>query len=84
MEISLERDDSFEEKVKMAKKLYRSMTEKMIAGVCGGLADYLDMDANLMRLLFVAIALLTALLPMVIFYIIAWIIVPFEEKSGKS
>jgi len=68
----------------MAKKLYRSKTKKMIAGVCGGLADYLDMDANLMRLLFVAIALLTALLPMVIFYIIAWIIVPMEEKSGKS
>ena len=68
----------------MAKKLYRSKTKKMIAGVCGGLADYLDMDANLMRLLFVALALLTALLPMVIFYIIAWIIVPMEEESGKS
>jgi len=68
----------------MAKKLYRSKTKKMIAGVCGGLADYLDIDANLMRLLFVAIALLTALLPMVIFYIIAWIIVPMEEESGKS
>ena len=68
----------------MAKKLYRSKTKKMIAGVCGGLADYLDMDVNLMRLLFVAIALLTALLPMAIFYIIAWIIVPMEEESGKS
>ena len=68
----------------MAKKLYRSKTKKMIAGVCGGLADYLDIDVNLMRLLFVAIALLTALLPMVIFYIIAWIIVPMEEESGKS
>jgi len=68
----------------MAKKLYRSKTKKMIAGVCGGLADYLDMDANLMRLLFVAIALLTALLPMAIFYIVAWIIVPMEEESGKS
>ncbi len=68
----------------MAKKLYRSKKKKMIAGVCGGLADYLDMDANLMRLLFVAIALLTALLPMAIFYIVAWIIVPMEEESEKS
>ncbi len=68
----------------MAKKLYRSKTKKMISGVCGGLADYLDLDANLMRLIFVAIALLTALLPMGIFYIIAWIIVPMEEESGKS
>lgn len=68
----------------MAKKLYRSKTQKMIAGVCGGLADYMDVDVNIMRLLFVAVSLLTALLPMVIFYIIAWIIVPVEAESAKS
>ncbi len=68
----------------MAKKLYRSKTQKMIAGVCGGLADYMDVDVNIMRLLFVAVFLLTALLPMVIFYIIAWIIVPVEAESAKS
>lgn len=68
----------------MAKKLYRSKTQKMIAGVCGGLADFMDVDVNIMRLLFVAVFLLTALLPMVIFYIIAWIIVPVEAESAKS
>ena len=66
----------------MAKTLYRSQTKKILGGVCGGLADYFDMDLNLMRLLFVAAALLTALLPMVIFYVIAWIIVPVEKSSG--
>jgi len=68
----------------MAKKLYRSSKQRMVAGICGGLAEYFDMDVNIMRLLFVAISLLSVLFPMVIFYIIAWIIVPEEEKSKKS
>jgi phage shock protein C len=61
----------------------------MIAGVCGGLSDYFDMDVSVLRLLFVAFTLLTALLPFALFYIIAWIIVPpqpetaAEKKSGE-
>jgi len=68
----------------MAKKLYRSSKQRMIAGICGGLAEYFDMDVNIMRLLFVAISLLSVLFPMVIFYIIAWIIVPEKETPKKS
>jgi len=65
----------------MAKKLYRSKTKKMIAGVCGGLADYFDIDISLVRLIFVAISLVTAIIPMLIFYVIAWIILPVEEPE---
>ncbi|HDZ26033.1 hypothetical protein LCGC14_0841870 [marine sediment metagenome] len=68
----------------MAKKLYRSSKQRMVAGICGGLAEYFDMDVNIMRLLFVAISLLSVLFPMVIFYIIAWIIVPVEETPKKK
>ncbi len=68
----------------MAKKLYRSSKQRMIAGICGGLAEYFDVDVNIMRLLFVAISLLSVLFPMVIFYIIAWIVVPEKEQSKKS
>ncbi len=68
----------------MKKKLYRSSKQRMIAGICGGLAEYFDMDVNIMRLLFVAISLLSVLFPMVIFYIIAWIIVPEEETLKKK
>ena len=39
------------------KKLYRSQNNKMIAGVCGGMADYFEIDPTLVRLIFVAIAL---------------------------
>jgi len=67
----------------MAKKLYRSSKQRMIAGVCGGLAEYFDMDVNIMRLLFVAISLLSVLFPMVIFYIIAWIVVPEKQTPKK-
>jgi phage shock protein C len=70
------------EEKKMAKTLYRSQTKKILGGVCGGLADYLDMDVNLVRLLFVGADLFTGFLPMIIFYLIAWIIVPMEKSSG--
>ncbi|MBE0710756.1 MAG: PspC domain-containing protein [Candidatus Aminicenantes bacterium] len=62
----------------MTKKLYRSVSQKMLAGVCGGLAEYFDLDVSLVRLLFIGIGLVTAVLPMTFFYIIAWIVVPLE------
>ena len=68
----------------MAKKLYRSQADKIIGGVCAGLAEYFELDLNLVRLLFVALTLLTALLPMLVFYIVAWIIVPVKEESKKK
>lgn len=67
----------------MAKKLTRAQEKKMAGGVCAGLAAYLDMDATVIRLLFVAVALLTALFPMFIFYAVAWIIIPPEEVKPK-
>lgn len=64
----------------MAKKLFRSEKKKMVGGVCGGLGDYFDIDVSLVRLIFVALTLMTAILPMVIFYVIAWIVIPIEEE----
>jgi phage shock protein C len=60
----------------MAKKLTRSASQKMLGGVCGGLAEYFDTDVSLVRLLFVGVGLVTAVLPMTFFYIIAWMVVP--------
>jgi phage shock protein C len=62
----------------MTKKLYRSVSQKMLGGLCGGLAEYFNLDVSLVRLLFVGIGLITAVLPMTFFYIIAWIVVPQE------
>jgi phage shock protein C len=65
----------------MAKKLYRSSAQKMLGGVCGGVAEYLDIDVSIVRLLFVAIWLISAFIPLGIFYIIAWIVIPLETGT---
>lgn len=58
----------------MKKKLYRSEKDSMIAGVCGGIAEYFDVDSTLVRLLTVIFVLLGG--AGVVAYIIAWIIIP--------
>ncbi len=61
----------------MKKKLYRSRENKMVAGVCAGIADYLELDPTIIRLAWV-IAIFGAGVG-VLGYIIAWIIMP--ERS---
>jgi phage shock protein C len=63
------------------KRLYRSETEKKVAGLCGGLGEYFDVDPTLIRLLTVVLGLITAVVPLVIAYVIAWIIVPTKPAS---
>ncbi len=63
------------------KRLYRSYTDKKIAGVCGGLGEYLNIDPTIIRLLAVVGGLATALVPFFVGYIIAWIIVPEAPAS---
>jgi len=56
----------------------------MIGGICAGLADYMDVDISLIRLVFVAICFLSGIFPMVFFYLIAWAIVPVEIKTAGT
>jgi phage shock protein PspC (stress-responsive transcriptional regulator) len=63
------------------KRLYLSRTEKKIAGVCGGLSEYFDIDPTIVRLLVILGAFVTAVVPVVIGYIIAWIIVPVRPAE---
>jgi phage shock protein C len=60
-------------------KLYRSKSNKMIAGVCGGIGEYFKIDPTLVRLLWLLISLMSAG-GGVVAYIIAWIIVPQEPE----
>jgi phage shock protein C len=59
----------------MAKRLYRSRDDRMIAGVCGGLAEYFDIDPVIVRII-AFILLLPGGLPGFVPYILLWIIVP--------
>lgn len=65
------------------KKLYRSHTDEMISGVCGGFAEYLDIDATLIRLIWALIVLFTGIFPGVVVYILAAMIMPYKP-TGKS
>ncbi len=60
----------------MEKRLTRSTTERMIAGVCGGLADYFKLDPSLVRIGVVLIGLFTGVVPMSFVYLIMWIVIP--------
>ena len=62
----------------MDKKLYRSRNSKMLAGVCGGLADYLNMDPTLVRVLYALLSFFSAAFPGIIVYIILALIIPEE------
>ncbi|RPF57400.1 PspC domain-containing protein [Abyssicoccus albus] len=60
----------------MTKKLTRSTTDSMIAGVCGGIAEYFDWDVSIVRIATVVLALLTTNFPLIIVYIIVAVILP--------
>jgi phage shock protein C len=64
----------------MVKKLYRSRKDSMIAGVCGGIAEYFEIDSTLVRLLTILIVFLGGV--GVLAYIIAWIVIP-ENPEHK-
>ena len=66
----------------MAKKLYRSRTDRKIWGVCGGLAKHFDMDPTIVRVIFVA-SLLCGTLGLWIYIIVA-IIVPQESEGDTA
>jgi phage shock protein C len=59
-----------------SKRLTKSSTDRMIAGVCGGLAEYFDLDPALVRVGYVLLSVLSAAFPGLLVYIILAIIMP--------
>lgn len=64
------------------RRLYRSETDKMIAGVAGGLGDYLGIDSTLIRLLFVLLTVFGG--SGILIYIILWIVIPTRSSVGQD
>ena len=56
------------------RRQYRSKSDRVLAGVCGGLAQYFNLDATLIRVLFVLLAVLGG--AGLVLYVAMWIIVP--------
>ena len=64
------------------KKLYRSRQDSKIAGVCGGIAEYFNVDSTIIRLL----AILTIFFGGggIIAYLVAWLVIPLAPLEGES
>jgi phage shock protein C len=60
------------------RPLRRSRTDRMIAGVCGGLAHHFGLDVSLVRVLYVLLSILSVGFPGTLVYIILWIVIPKE------
>ena len=62
----------------MNKKLYRSRNDKMVSGVCAGIANYLNIDPTLVRVIYAVLSVFTAFVPCLILYIVLAIVIPQE------
>jgi phage shock protein C len=58
------------------KRLYRSRVESKLAGVCGGLGDYMDLDPVFVRVIWVVGTCITGFVPGIVAYLLAWLIMP--------
>jgi phage shock protein C len=63
------------------KRLYRKPEGRIVAGVCTGLADYLGVDVTIIRLVFAALTVFGG--AGVLLYLIAWLVVPEEDKKSS-
>lgn len=63
------------------KRLYASSTDRKISGVCGGIGEYFSLDSTLVRLAWVVLTIITGIVPGIIGYIIAAIVMP--SKAGS-
>lgn len=66
------------------RKIYRSRTDKKIAGICGGLGEMFSVDSTLVRLAVVFVGLATGVLPAIIAYIVGWMIIPVGPPQAEE
>ncbi len=64
------------------RRLTRSNRNKMIAGVCGGLAEYFQLDPTLVRVLYVIVSILSVAFPGIIVYIVLMFVMPPPEAAA--
>lgn len=65
------------------KRLYLSITDKKISGVCGGIGNYFDIDPAIVRLAWIVMTVLTGVIPGIVAYIVAAMVIPREIAEHK-
>jgi len=63
--------------------LLRSRSQRVLGGVCGGIAEWLGWNANLVRLLFFGISVASAAFPGIIVYVVLWILMPERREWSE-
>jgi phage shock protein C len=58
--------------------LHRSRNNRILAGVCGGMAEWLGWNPTLVRVLFVLVSVLSAAFPGIIVYLVLWVLMPLD------
>ncbi len=65
------------------KKLFRSESDKKIAGICGGIGEAYIIDSNLVRVALLFLGLATGGIPFLIAYLVGWIIIPTGSQPAE-
>jgi len=64
--------------------LQRSRRNKMIAGVCGGMSEWLGWDPTIVRILYVVVSAVSVAFPAILEYLVLWIIMPKAPKESSG
>ena len=65
----------------MNRKLARSKTDKMLGGVCGGIAEYFGWPSWVVRFVYVVVSILSAAFPGILIYLLLWLLMPFKQDD---
>ena len=69
----------------VSRALRRSKTNRLIAGVVGGLAEYFSMDPTLLRVIYVVGSIVSAAFPGILVYVLLWLLIPeAEDRAGPD
>ena len=66
------------------RKIYLSEKNKKIAGVLGGVGEAYDIDPTLLRIVVILLALLTGVLPVIVAYVLAWLVTPKQQALTET
>ena len=66
----------------VSRLLWRSKTNRQIAGVVGGLAEYFRVDPTLLRVIYVVVSIVSAAFPGLLVYLLLWFLVPEAEDPA--
>ena len=68
----------------MPTRLERSITNKVVAGVCGGIAEYFDLDPTIVRVGYVLVSILSVAFPGILAYIVLMFVMPPPEPTAPA